>query len=158
MAHDLKHAPETRSKISVAMRGKGLGKRLSVETKAKMSVAKLGNHYALGYKHTPETREKVSAATRGTNNPNWRGGRTRRQDGYVLIHSPNHPFANNGYVLEHRLVIEKILGRYLASGELVHHRNGVKDDNRPENLELLVHANHYGEVFCPHCRGHFLIR
>ena len=74
---------------------------------------------------------------KGSNNPNWKGGRRKHCAGYVQIYAPNHPYANKaGAVLEHRLVIEKILGRYLKKGERVHHLNGKKHDNRPENLVL----------------------
>ena len=51
----------------------------------------------------------------------------------------SHPRAGkNGYVFEHVVVMEAILGRPLWPEENVHHRNGVRDDNRPENLELWV--------------------
>ena len=70
----------------------------------------------------------------GEANGNWRGGRTRHKAGYVMVRVPDHP--RGPYVFEHILVAEELLGRYLAGGESVHHLNGVRDDNRPENLEL----------------------
>jgi hypothetical protein len=74
----------------------------------------------------------------GRNHPNWRGGRRKLSQGYIYIWQPKHPLASKeGYVMEHRLVMEKHLGRYLTPAECVHHLNGIKDDNRLENLSLL---------------------
>lgn len=67
----------------------------------------------------------------------WKGGRNKQNNGYIMVLARNHPHANrNGYILEHRLVMEKKLRRHLKRWEIVHHKNGIRDDNRIENLEL----------------------
>ena len=108
------------------------------------------------------TREAILAAggqmrrrgPRDGHNAAWRGGRVVDKTGYILLRATAHPHANMaGYVREHRLVMEQMLGRYLQPSEVVHHRNGVSDDNRPENLELFVsnasHLAHELQGRCP---------
>jgi len=89
----------------------------------------------------------------GEGHPEWKGGRIVDRHGYIHIYTPDHPEcrrlnetrrikANGGYyrkekyIQEHRLVMEKHLGRYLLPTEVVHHINGQKDDNRLSNLVL----------------------
>lgn len=62
--------------------------------------------------------------------------------GYVMLWEPEHPGAFHGWFPEHRLVVEQRIGRHLLTDEHVHHINGVKDDNRPENLQVLGHSEH----------------
>lgn len=78
--------------------------------------------------------------------PNWTGGRHAHNDGYVRVYSPENPSASaRGYALEHRLVMERVLGRSLGTDETVHHINGIRSDNRPENLELWVTSQPAGQ-------------
>lgn len=82
---------------------------------------------------------------KGPNNYNWRGGRKRHSGGYILVYMPDHPRAARGYVPEHTLVMEEMIGRYLLPGETAHHKNGVRTDNRPENLELWTRSQPSGQ-------------
>ena len=89
---------------------------------------------------------------------NWKGGKITTY-GYTLVKNRQHPNASkDGYIAEHRLIMAEILGRPLKDNELVHHKNGIRDDNRIENLELLTYSNHHGEVICPHCQKKFLLK
>lgn len=74
----------------------------------------------------------------GENNPSWKGGKFSLTTGYVKVKvGKDHPMTDsNGYTMQHRLVMSQILGRTLVEGEHVHHKNGDRSDNRPENLEL----------------------
>lgn len=80
----------------------------------------------------------------GSNNDYWKGGVTKDQSGYILVKKDGHPRAKKcgGYVREHILVAEKMLGQNITKEEHVHHINGNKDDNRPENLAVMSAHDH----------------
>ena len=72
--------------------------------------------------------------------------------GYVTIRH------NGKYMREHRKVMEEFLGRKLKTHEQVHHINGVKGDNRLENLQIVDQKKHYGDIECPYCQRIFKIK
>ena len=146
-----KHSLETKSKMSKALKGHfvsdetrrkiGLihkGKIVSIESRRKMSLARKGYLPPTHYKKGHITWNKgLKGFNAGEKAFSWKGGRATHDAGYILIHSPNHPLKKkSNYVFEHRLIMEKHLGRYLAPEERVHHINEIKDDNRIENLML----------------------
>lgn len=120
-----KMTERTKKKISESQKGKPSprkGTHLSAETKLKISLAHK-NKYS---------------------NPSEFGGhKKKRSDGYIKVYCPDHPMATkDGYVMEHILVMEKKIGRYITRDEVVHHKNKIRDDNRIENLELMLFTDH----------------
>ena len=72
----------------------------------------------------------------------YKNGRFKH-NGYIMQLAKGHPRGDkDGYVQEHRLIIEKHLGRYLDKNEVAHHKNGIRDDNRLENLRLMTTSGH----------------
>jgi len=64
-------------------------------------------------------------------------------EGYVMVWSPDHPNrSNRGWQFHHRVVVEQSIGRFLTRKECIHHINGVKDDNRIENLQIVSPTDH----------------
>ena len=127
------------------------GKCFSEETKRKMSLVSLGKkNHNFGKHLSQKRRNELSLINIRTNHPRWRGGIRKSNEGYVLIKSYNHPFKHiDNYVFEHRLIMEKQLGRYLTENEIVHHVNGIKNDNRIENLELMIQSEHFRLYILP---------
>lgn len=121
-------------------------KAMTEKTRDKLSKIMKGRpSRRKGYKHSDETKKKLSEAKKGKFiRPSEFGGhKKRRTDGYIYVFVPGHPMATvEGYVMEHVLVMEKAIGRYITRDEVVHHKNHKRDDNRLENLELMTFKEH----------------
>jgi len=118
---------------------------------------RIANH--IGAKRSIETCKNISKAKKGKrinqsvnqirdwngiNNPRWHGGIRMERENYILIKSLNHPYANKeGYVREHRLIMEQYLRRFLTPKEVVHHLDHNPLNNAIENLWLFSsHKEH----------------
>ena len=78
----------------------------------------------------------------GENNWRWNGGR-RKRGRYIAILKRNHPHSySDGYLPEHRYIMEKHIGRYLKTNEYIHHKNFNPFDNRIKNLQILSPSEH----------------
>jgi len=106
-------------------------RRISQILKSEKVVLKVGFQGP----HSENSRKKMGLKL--SKHPHWKGGKSITGSGHILIKRPDHPFPDRqGYVLEHRLVMEKHLGRYLKRSEVVHHINDNPSDNRLSNLML----------------------
>ncbi|MDY3972347.1 MAG: HNH endonuclease [Clostridia bacterium] len=92
-----------------------------------------------GKKLSEETKAKISASHK----VGGIGSKKKRSDGYICVYFPDHPCSTkDGYIMEHVLVMESLIGRHLTKDECVHHKNRIKSDNRKENLQLMTKSEH----------------
>jgi len=131
-------------------------KNMSISRKRLYKEGKIKPYY-LGKKLSESHKRKLGLYKRGKDNKSWRGGISHLQ-GYIKIYNPKHPKAVGNYVFEHRLVMENHIHRYLKPTEIVHHKNGIRNDNRIENLLLVTRKHHCQNICCPKCNFEFSIQ
>lgn len=108
------------------------------ETKENIKTRMKGNKLGPGRKWNEDIKSEFSKQQIGTGNNNWKGGEIVNGDGYILV-----KVYGKGYVMKHRLVMEKEIGRTLLPQEVVHHNDGNKQNNNIVNLTLFSsHSEH----------------
>ena len=150
MRKGTRHSTESKEKLSLALMGNrnGIGNKSALghhhtdEAREKIRIATTGKKNAMwGKSPSGETRKKLSLALKGRRSNHWKGGVIKGGGGrrYVLEFVPDHPYASKrGYVLRHRLIVERFLGRYLTPEEVVHHCDGNPNNNSLENLKVFT--------------------
>ena len=124
--------PEIATKLGCARSGVGrwmdrfsISRRTLTESQAVAS-----KHGKFLYRKNPER------------NNNWKGGRFETKQGYIMVYNSEHPRANQKHIFEHIIVWENVHNQRLPRGWVVHHLNGIKSDNRPENLAAMPLKRH----------------
>jgi hypothetical protein len=111
------------------------------EQREKARQRMLGTHMS---KETKKKLSDIGKTKTGEKSNNWRGGRRFDTDGYIQLYMPEHPNCDNHKCIkEHRYIMEQHIGRYLNKGEIVHHKNCIRHDNRIENLQLFANMNEH---------------
>lgn len=150
-----------RQKLSLAKAGKkpwNVGVKMSDASRHKLSLARTGQRpWNAGLtKDDPRVLRNTSGGSAEMQfksgarpdllkegNPSWKGGRIMNRNGYWMLLMPDHPEAQNKYVFEHRIIMERHIGRRLLVEEVVHHKNFDRTDNRIENLVLLPNQSEH---------------
>jgi len=132
--NDIKKESDSHKKIYIACIDCGKEKWVTLRIKQPRSIRcqPCGAKYAVAH---------------GNKHHCWKGGRRKTSDGYIEVKLQSDsfffPMVNSHIcILEHRLIMAKYLGRMLQKWEVVHHKNGIKDDNRLDNLELCTSSGH----------------
>lgn len=109
----------------------------------KVGQSPLGGQLIVKGQHLSPATEFRKGEITGSNHPKWKGGRVKSKGGYTLLYKPGHHRITHGnYVYEHIIIWEEANKMTLPEGYVVHHINGVRDDNRPKNLLAVLRKGH----------------